>query len=357
MRIIPHNKPSLGIEEIQAVTDVISASWIAQGEKTIEFENSVSSFLGFSKDNSAAVSNGTTAIYLVLKALNLEKKSEVILPSYVCSALLNAIYMANLIPILVDVNEVDFNISFEAVEENISANTKVIILPHAYGMPANISEFIKLRDSGIFILEDCATAIGSKINNQYVGTWGDATIFSFYASKFITCGTGGMIVSKNEKLIASIKAYLSFDGVTCYKPRFNFQFSDLQATMGIAQLSKISFFLKRRENFAKQYRTLSDKKGWEYQRPVAEGVSPNYYRFVLKLPHKEIVFLKDYLRAKGIKTIVPIENFELLHNYLKLDENRFPISEKLSNETLSLPIYPKLTDSEFEYIIEKIKEF
>lgn len=357
MKKIAHNKPYLGVEEVQAVTEVISSSWIAQGEKAVEFEDNISSFLGFSKNSAVAVSNGTTAIYLILKALNLPQNSEVIIPSYVCSALLNAIYMANLKPILVDVDEVDFNIAIDEVEEKISSKTKVIVLPHAYGVPVNMSLFGKFKGNGIFILEDCATAIGSKINNQYVGTWGDVAIFSFYASKFITCGTGGMIVSENNKLIALIKDYLNFDGVTNYKPRFNFQFSDMQAVMGIEQLNRMEYFLERRQKFVQEYKLFSDRKGWKYQRPTTENIVANNYRFVLNLPQKEVRNLKKYLEKHGISTIVPIENFELLHNYMKLDKEKFPVSERLSHQTLSLPIYPKLTDLEFEFIIQKIKEY
>jgi perosamine synthetase len=354
---IPHNKPWLGVDESNAVSSTVNSGWIAQGEKTKELENNVCDYINISRNHAVAVTNGTSALFLCLQVLNLPKFSEVIIPSYVCSAVLNAIYLADLTPVLVDVNPINFNLEIDIVESKISKTTRVIIIPHMYGTPVNIEPFLKFQTKGIFIIEDCATAIGAKIKDNYVGIMGDLAIFSFYASKFITTGNGGMVVSKNKDLINKIRDYREFDGVNRYKKRFNFQLTDIQATIGIVQLNKINVFLERRKQFAQQYSFLCNKKGWDYQRALNSDIQPNNYRFVLKLGKKEVLCLKQYLQKENIDSIIPIEKFELLHNYLKLDNYEFLTSDLLSETTLSIPIYPALQDSEFNYIIEKLNKY
>jgi len=354
---ITHNKPWLEVEESNAVSSNVYSGWIAQGKKTKEFEDNICDYLNLNRNHAVAVSNGTSALYISLLVLNLPKYSEVIIPSYVCSAVLNAIYMANLTPVLVDVNPIDFNLDINIVESKICQATNAIIIPHMYGTPVYIESFLKFKTKGIFIIEDCATAIGAKVKDNYVGTLGDVAIFSFYASKFLTTGNGGMVVSQNIDLINKVRDYREFDGVDNYQKRFNFQITDIQSALGIEQLKKIESFLERRKYFAQQYSDLCNKKGWDHQRPLQGDIHPNNYRFVVKLRKREILDLKKYLLKENIDSIIPIEKFELLHNYLKLDNNEFLTSELLSETTLSIPIYPALLDIEFNYIIETLNKY
>lgn len=354
---IIHNKPFLGIEEANIAASIIESGWIAQGSKTKEFEDNICDYLYIKDNHAVAVSSGTAALFISLQILNLPKYSEVIIPSYVCSALLNAIYMADLTPVLVDVNPIDFNIDINIIESKLSTKTKAIIIPHIYGMPVDVEAFNSFKQKGIFIIEDCATAIGAKIGDDYVGTLGDVAIFSFYASKFITCGNGGMIVSKNLDLVSKARDYRDFDGVENYYKRFNFQITDIQSAIGTEQLKKIDGFIERRKDFAQQYSDLCNKKGWDHQRPLHRDMHPNNYRFVVKLGKREILDLKKYLLKENIDSIIPIEKFELLHNYLKLDSNNYLNSELLSETTLSIPVYPALLAFEFNYIIEVLNKY
>ena len=354
---ILHNKPFLGIKEANTVSSVIESGWLAQGNKTNEFENAICDYLNISSNHAVAVSNGTSALYISLQILNLPKYSEVIIPTYVCSSLLNAIYMADLVPVVVDVNSIDFNLDINIVDAKITTNTSVIIIPHMYGVPVDIKLFNKFKQKGIYIIEDCATAIGAKIGDDFAGTFGDIAIFSFYASKFLTCGNGGMVVSNNIELIEKARDYREFDGVDTYNKRFNFKITDIQSAIGIEQLKKIDLFLKRRKSFANQYSNVCELKGWDYQTSSDGTLKANNYRFVLKLANKNRDNLKQYLNKHNIGSIIPTEKFELLHNYLKLDKHDYKIAETLSETTLSIPLYPALNDIEFNYIIESLKKY
>lgn len=357
MKKIQHNKPSLDVEESSAISTVISSGWVAQGQKVVEFENDFCDLLNVDYGHSVAVSSGTAALYISLKIFDFPKHSEVIIPSYVCSALLNAIYMANLVPILVDVNPTDFNVNYRDVIVSLSEKTKAVIIPHMYGVPADIRLFQDLKRQGIIIIEDCATAIGSYISDKHVGTFGDISIFSLYASKFITCGNGGVIVSTDEELVIKARDYREFDCTDTYKPRFNFQLTDIQAVMGSIQLSKVDSFLERRNDFFDIYSGLCVEKGFEFHQPLQKDLTQNNYRFILKLESNKRSKLQQYLTKSNIGTIIPIEKYELLHNYLNLSDVSFEHSEKIAETTLSLPIYPTLTDIEFSYILEKVKRF
>jgi len=348
--MIPHNKPSISKREEESVMRVLRSGHIAQGKEVEEFEDSLCSYLGHKSGHGVAFSSGTAALYVALLCAGVQRGDKIITSTYVCSSVLNAIYFIGAKVILVDIDPVHFNISFEAVKEKIDSATKAIIVPHIFGMPADIDKFIGLD---IPIIEDCAQGIGAKLNDRQVGTFGAITVFSFYATKLLTTGHGGMVVSKDNKIIDKLKDYREFDCRKDYRPRFNFQMSDFQAAMGKIQLERLPSFLEKRKDIAGEYYKILPKDvAWPPK--DIKNREPNFYRFLIRdnNPRK----LQGFLKEKGIKTIIPIENYELLHRYLKQDSKDFPISEEVANSTLSLPIYPSLTSSEIEKIKEAIRE-
>lgn len=354
--LIPHNRPCLDEKEVKAVKDVINSGWVAQGEKVQQFEKEMCKYIGLNNDSAIALSNGTSAIYLALKTLGIKTSlDEVIIPSYVCSAVINAVFLSGAKPVIVDIDKIDFNITFDEIKKKINKNTKYLIIPHTFGVPANV---IRIKELGIPIIEDCAQAIGSKINDTHVGLFGDIGIFSFYASKVITTGNGGMLFSRNSENIEKARDYREFDGRKTYYPRFNFQMTDIQAAMGIVQLNKLNHFLKNREEIAQNYIDICQEKNWDYQRTKSENFTPNWFRFVLKADNKFIVKLKDDLLKSGIKCIIPIEDWELLSNYLKLNPKDFENSEFIAKSSLSLPIFPDLIkEKNFENFKDLLRQY
>jgi len=166
-----------------------------------------------------------------------------------------------------------------------------------------------------------------------------------------------MIISSNDDFVKKAIDYIDFDMPETYYPRFNFQITDIQAAIGIEQLKKVPMFLEKRKYMANEYTEIFKKKGVDYQKPAFSHAIPNNYRFVIKLNENAVKGLQDTFKKKDITCIVPIEEYELLHNYLGLDPCSFAISQKISKSTLSLPIYQNLLDEgHFEKIINIIKE-
>lgn len=352
---IQHNRPTLGREEIGAVRKAIKSGWIARGDRVKEFEDAISRYVGLPAEHAVALSSGTASIYLALKVLDIKPGDEVITPTYVCSAVLNAIYMIGACPVITDVDGRDFNISYEAAKKSVNERTRAIIVPHVFGVPADIKS---LRKFAVPVIEDCATALGSGVDGTHVGLFGDLAIFSFYASKVITTGQGGMVVARDPGYIRRIVDYRQFDLRQKYYPRFNFQMTDIQAAMGIVQLKRLPGFLRKRRTLAGIYRDICFAKGWDFQRPTGGGCSPNWYRFVLKLSKNEVGRLKRYLKREGVDTIIPIQDWELLHRYMNHGGKPFGIATDVARTTLSLPIYPLMAeDGRIERVSKLLRRF
>jgi len=345
--MLPHNKPTLDDTDFAAVADVLMSGWIVPGEKVCEFEKQLSDYQS-SKGLAIAVESGTAAIHLALLALGVTKGDQVILPTYVCSAVLNAIRYTGAVPVIVDINNNDFNISCQEVKQKISNKTAALIIPHMYGIPADM---LDLLDLGVPVIEDCAQSIGAKIDGRKTGTIGDIAVFSFYATKLLTTAKGGAVYSKNQDYLDFFQDLVDYDCRHDYKTRFNYRMSDLQAALGLAQLKKLDYFIAKRKTIAERYTAILQEKKHAEIVNVSDNKENVFYRYVIisdKNPEK----VKKEFHNAGISVINPLENWELLHNYLHLDSHGFPNAEQMSRSTISIPVYPSLTDVEIE-VIEK----
>ena len=333
--MIEHNKPTIGIKEEEAVIRVLKSRCLVGGNETEEFENEFCDFLGLPKGHAVAVSSGTAALYLALWVLEANKKT-ISFPGYVCSALRNATNMIGGNEEILDIKKESPNIKLEGIKKE-----SIAIIPHMYGIPVDVTKIQNMN-----IIEDCAQSLGAKINGISVGLYGNAGIFSFYATKLMTSGGhGGMYVSKDKKLVDRVKDYREFDYRHDQKKRFNFQMTEIQAAIGREQLKKLPKFLERREEIFQKYK----KAGLELL-DVGKNqnhLSPVRYRAVIKTeePNKII----KSLESVGVKAIVPTEDWELLGKHELL-----PNAVELSRKTVSLPIYPTLTDEEIDIILSVI---
>lgn len=333
--MIQHNKPTLGVEEENAAQRVIRSGWLSQGPEVQAFEEEFCHFVGLPKGYAVAVSSGTAALFLALWALGSQNK-KVAFPGYVCSALRHAVGMIGGQEILIDVEPNSPNVSVNKIK---TSNSDIAIIPHMYGIPIDVSDLQAQN-----VIEDCAQSLGAKVNGKSVGLQGTVGIFSFYATKLITSGgQGGMIISKDRIIIDAIRDYREFDYRQDKKKRFNFQMTDLQAAIGREQLKKLPRFLLRRSEIYDKY----VKNGIDLL-DIPPGTDkklfPVRYRAIMKTDNPEIL-IKSLATAE-IKAIIPTEDWELLG-----EPSFLPNGTHLSRKTVSLPIYPSLTDEELEKIL------
>jgi len=255
LRSIPILSPSLNGNELNYLNDCITTNWISsKGKYVSKFENIFEVL--HPNYYALAVSNGTTALHLALVALGIKEGDEVIIPDSTFAATINAVLYCNATPVICEINNKTWCIDENEIKSLITSKTKAIIPVHLYGLPANMKEIMKIaNNSNLFVLEDCAEAIGSKIDDKRVGTFGDCSTFSFYGNKTITTGEGGMVLFKNKKHF-ELGKLLRDHGMSNNKRYwhelvgFNYRMTNLQAAVGVAQMERFEEIInKKREIF------------------------------------------------------------------------------------------------------------
>jgi perosamine synthetase len=341
---LPHSMPTLGHEETAALQEVLASGRIATGEEVKKFEQAVAKYLGLG--GAVATASGTAALHLSLLAVGVKEGDEVICPSFTCSALLNAIYYCRATPRVVDIDAESMNISLAATRKALTKRTAAIIVPHMFGYPVEaMDDFLAL---GPPLIEDCAQSLGAAYQGKMTGTWGAAAIFSFYATKVITTGQGGMVTSRNNELLEQVRDLRAYDQKEDYKVRYNFCMTDFQARMGRIQLKKLPSFLKAREQRAQWY----DKHIQKLTGIVMPRKGGIYYRYIVKMKERELDQVISQLHRAGIEAQRPV--FNPLHRYLGLDG--FVATEQVFARALSLPIYPRLKDDEIRTVALCLKQ-
>ncbi|MCX7982785.1 MAG: DegT/DnrJ/EryC1/StrS family aminotransferase [Syntrophales bacterium] len=342
--MIPHSRPFFDTADEEAVLKVIRSGHVAQGSEVEQFEKEMAAMIGVK--HAVAVSSGTAALHLALLSLHIGGHDEVIIPSYVCTAVLNAVRYVGATPVVADINEQDFNLCPDEVTKKLSPRTKAIIVPHMFGLPAELD---RLSHLGINIIEDCAQSLGSVYRGKMTGSLGRLSIFSFYATKVIATGEGGMVLTDEDNLAENLRELRDYDEKKTDKTRFNYKLTDLQAALGRSQLSKLHFFISRRREIAHMYHEVLRKGGFSLPQAL-EGRQHIYFRYCIQA-EKADLFIGE-MAAKGIKCRRPV--YQTIHRYLGLDN--YPIADKVWQKTVSLPIYPGLTDEEVLYICDTLTE-
>ena len=349
-----HSKPTIGAEEIKAATDALSNLELTLGTKVKEFEKAFSGYTGMC---SAATSSGTSALHLALIAVGVSKNDEVIIPSYTCVTVAFPVLYQQAKPILADVGD-DYNLSIKEMKKKITNRTKAVVVPHMFGYPADLKEIREIcREKDVYLVEDCAQSIGAMYNGKKVGTFGDISIFSFYATKMMTTIQGGMICTNNQDWIQTIKDLRHPDQCrlledTDMRMKYSYTMSDIGAAIGKVQLKKLDSFIKRRREIASIYREkLHDDK---ILHPVESSEKRHVYsRYIIKIPYPALPIIKK-LREQNIMCEImhmpPLNRRTLLKVYNKGIE--FPKTEEIINYTISLPIYPSLDDEEVKYVAD-----
>lgn len=339
--IIPHSRPTLGPDEANAAADAIRSGYIAEGEKVNHFERAFADFLG--AEYAMSTSSGTAALHLTLLAMDIGRGDEVIIPSYVCSALLNAVNYTGATAVLADIDPDTFNLDVADIRRRLNPQTRAIIVPHLFGLAADMDA---LLDLNVPIVEDCAQSIGAVAQQRPVGLSGVAGIFSFYATKVITTGEGGMVATNSGDVAARIRDLKAYDKRRDYRIRYNYKMNDIQAALGIVQLKKLGSLLRRRQIIAEKYNRAF--RSMNLQLPPT-GSGHIFFRYVLGVKMDAGPWIQELARM-GVAGDRPIHT--PLHRNLAL--GGYPATAKAWQQSLSIPIYPTLTDEEINRVIESV---
>lgn len=348
--MIAHNRPLMTAEDRAAAVAVLESGWIAQGPAVETLEAGFVQL--YSGGWACAVSSGTAALFLAIKSFAVGPGAIVAVPTYACSALLNAVIMTGAIPHPVDVLPDTFCMDPASVGTQ-APDASCIVAVHTFGAAANIAA---LGSKGKVVVEDCCQSLGGKHSGIPLGATGQAAIFSFYATKIITGGQGGLVWSRSEAAVEKARDYRQFDGRQVYEPRFNLQMTDIQAALIHSQLQRLDAIRDRRAKVARQYASALPQ-GLATQHDIA-APDRMAQRFVIVAPDLNT---RDRLRAHmtsaGVGCAVPVERFELLHRYLQLDPAAYPVAERLVDTTLSLPMHLCLTDADVSVISNALHVF
>ncbi|ODS32131.1 MAG: aminotransferase arnB [Candidatus Scalindua rubra] len=344
--VIPHSKPSLDENEVISVSNVIRSGRIVQGKVVEKLERKMAKYIG--ARGAVATSTGTSALHLALLAIGIKKGDYIAIPNFVCSALLNVVKYVGALPILADADRKTYNIDIYDLKKRINKSTKAIIVPHQFGLPADIDEVMSL---GIPVIEDCAQAIGAIYKGKKVGSFGRLSCFSFYATKVMATGEGGMVVSDSENLLKKIRDLREYDNRKNYLIRYNYKMTDIQAAMGISQLKKLNSLLLKRVNIAKRY--FSELQGFCNLPSISYKDRRHiFFRFLIQV-RGSVSKALEFLSERGVTCMRPV--YKPLHKYLHI--HGFPNSDAIWNRTISIPIYPSLTDKEICIILNVLKQY
>lgn len=349
--VIHHSLPTIEEDDIKIVTELLQNKELDEGRHVTELENSFRNIFGVKY--ALAVTNGFSAIHLSLIGLGIKPGDEVIIPSYSCAALLNPVLIIGARPIIADLDSNTFNLSKLAIKKYITSKTKAIIIPHTFGFPADIADINTL---GIPVIEDCAQSIGSSINNKLTGTFGELSIFSFYASKLICGGDGGMIITNNDEAFQRIQNLRYYGHKKMHKHvAYNYHLTNLPAALANNQLKKLTGFIMLRKSLAESYDSLfTDNPLIELN--FENKAESSYYRYPILLKSKQLRdSLKQELKNRNINTGYGVLDGN--HQLMDLPDSNFPNTMNLLDRILSIPIYPSLKINQLKIIGNFINDF
>ena len=359
-------------EDGEAVIKSIRAgmNW-AVGPNVEKFEKMVAEYTG--AKYGVVFNSGTSALHAALLAYGVKKGDEVIVPSFTFIATANAPLFVGAKPVFADIEEETYGLDSEDVKEKITEKTKAIIPIHYGGCPCKIRELKEVaEDHNLNLIEDAAESLGAKISDKKVGTVGDSAMFSFCQNKIITTGEGGIIVTDTDEIYEKMKLirshgrletqdyFSSTEFMDYITLGYNFRMSNIVAALGITQLKKVDKIIEIRRNNA-EYLTTKLKR--EIKKMIITPNSPRDYHHVYQMYTIRVNNYRDdlmkYLADRGIMTKVYFSPVHLTHFYKNElgYSHRLSITEEISREVLTLPMYPTLTRMDMDYMVEKITRF
>jgi len=361
---IPIAKPVLGKEELKAVKEVLESGMLVQGEKVECFEKKFAEYVDV--EHAVAVTNGTVALDLALKALNIGPGDEVITSPFSFIASGNCILFQGAKPVFADIDPKTFNIDPEEVAKKITPKTRAVIAVHIFGQPARMDELKEItEEKGVFLVEDAAQAHGAEYKGQKTGAIGEIGCFSFYATKNMVTGEGGMVTTNDPEVAERVQLLRNHGQTRKYYHEalgYNYRMTEISAAIGLVQLQRLDEFNRKRWMNAK---LLTDGIG------RIDGLTPPYtdkdvkhvfHQYVIKVEKeypKSRDELTELLAKEGIGTAVhyPLPIYrQPLYQKQGYKAAAYPNTEDACKKVLSLPVHPLVNKSDIHYILETLEE-
>lgn len=382
---IQFHKPYITEEEINEVVDSLRSGWLTMGPKTVEFEEKLMEYIF--KDSpiplasrfAVSFNSCTAALHLALRSIDLKQGDEVIIPTNTFTATGEVVCYFNAKPVIVDVDKDTHNISIDSIRRAISPRTRAVIPVHFAGQPCDMDEIMEIsRKHGIHTIEDAAHALPASYKGREIGTIGDMTCFSFYATKTLATGEGGLLTTSSRKWAEKIKILrlhgiskdawkrYSREGTWYYEvveAGYKYNMTDIQAALGLAQLRKIEWMLERRRYIAQRYTEAFIGVTQIMVPYVKLDRTSAWHLYVIKLDLDSLgidraAFIEE-LKNRGIGTsvhFIPLHRHPFYRDAFGYAPDKFPNAEWLYERIISLPLYPGMTDNEIDYVIDNVSE-
>jgi dTDP-4-amino-4,6-dideoxygalactose transaminase len=372
---IPFHRPAIGEEEIRSVLETLRSGWLTTGPKVKTFEAEFASYIGSA--HAVAVNSATAAFHLALEAVGIKSGDEVIVPTMTFTATAEVVLYLGARPVLVDCRTDDLNIDVDGIEAAISNNTKAIVPVHIAGRPCAMDQILSIAQRyGLRVIEDAAHALPARHGGRKIGSIGDITCFSFYATKTITTGEGGMATTENpdwaERMRMMSLHGISHDAWNRYtkegswyyevvSPGFKYNLTDLAAALGIEQLKKCDQFYEARKQIARRYdEAFRDIRG--IQLPAgAANVQHAWHLYIIELELEQLrIGRQAFIEALNQHNVgtsvhfIPLHLHPFYRDRYGYKPEDFPNASKVFPRIISLPIYPGMTEANVDDVITAV---
>jgi perosamine synthetase len=359
-RFIPVSEPFLGEAERDALARCIESGWISsEGPEVERFEHEMAAFAG--RRHGIAVSSGTAALDVAVAALQIGPGDEVILPTFTIISCVLQIVRSGATPVFVDSDALTWNIDADAVESVVTPRTRALLVPHIYGLPADMGKLLSIAERhGLALIEDAAEAHGLQYHGRPCGSFGDVSTFSFYPNKLITTGEGGMVVTDDDQIADRCRRLrnLSFEPGRRFVHHdlgWNYRMTNLQAALGLAQLGKADEFLARKRSIGHRYHeSLSEISGLRLQPVVANDSENVFWVFGIVLECEiKVEVLMEELKLDGIGTrpfFYPLHLQPVMRKMGFGGQDQHPVAEYIAQHGFYLPTGGVITDDEIDYV-------
>lgn len=368
--------PAVGDDEWHAVRESIESGWLTQGPKVAAFEESFAT--RHQSRFAVATTSCTTGLHLVLTALGIGAGDEVIIPAFTWIATANVVLYCGAKPVFVDVDPNTFNIDPAQIRSKLSDRTKAVIAVHLFGLPADIDEIQAVLPDNVPIIEDAACAAGAVCKGRSVGALGRAAVFSFHPRKSITTGEGGMITTDDKELVERLIALRNHGASVPEEVRhrgnrphilpefgilgFNYRMTDLQAAIGIVQLSKLDAFVEERKKWASYYQEQLQDVGWLSLPEEPKNDKHAWQAFVTRVDPNKAPYsrnrIMDILHESGIATrpgTHSVPTLQIYRDRFGFSASDFPVAESCSLNSMAIPLHNRMDDADYSRVVNALK--